>query len=171
MGGTNTYGYVGANPLVYVDPWGLAKCLYSISAHTLECVSNTADIEDFVGSHEERALGPDGVFSGVSACRNNPESSCQESKDFGPVKEGQYKMNEDLRAGHDKYWRLDPIPQVTWFDYYVLRKRSGFMLHPGSVSLGCITTDKGNDAAIAQYNALHSLLWRERGANTLEVRP
>jgi hypothetical protein len=43
------------------------------------------------------------------------------------------------------------------------------MLHPGRLSLGCITTDKNNKAAMQQYRAINQLLKQENGRNWLRV--
>lgn len=43
------------------------------------------------------------------------------------------------------------------------------MLHPGTVSLGCITADILNSDAMQQYDKIHDLLKRESGGNTLTV--
>jgi hypothetical protein len=47
----------------------------------------------------------------------------------------------------------------------------GFELHPGSISLGCITTDKKNVNAMKQYAVVNQLLVSEDGANSLVVKP
>jgi hypothetical protein len=45
------------------------------------------------------------------------------------------------------------------------------MLHPGSISLGCITVDRRNQELMRQYNRMHQLLESEAGSNFLMVTP
>ncbi len=158
-GSFSTYAYVGGNPLNFVDPQGLAICLYSITNHTLACMS--------ISGGPIYVLGPVGVWSGVGSCANNP--SCSDNSFLGPIPAGQYKMNEDNRPGHQGFWRLEPEPQVTWWQYYTGQKRNGFELHLGEVSLGCITGDKNNPDTVKYYQNINQLLQGENGDNTLTV--
>ncbi len=156
--------YVLNDPVNAVDPLGLAKCQYSISAHTLVCWPNDPG---FIGP--PISLGPDGVFSGMGECRNSPP--CSDDKNKGPIPPGNYNMNPDNRPGHERFWRLEPNPKIPGWKYYLGMARSGFELHPGSVSLGCITTDKNNPFAMDQYGQVHNLLQSESGSNALDVVP
>jgi hypothetical protein len=161
--GPNWYGYAEGNPARYVDASGLASCSYSIGAQRLVCVGDRLPVVT--------QLGPNGVFSGMADCRNNPSSGCIRSFDEGPIVPGSYAMNPDSRPNHEGFWRLEPNPPVKGWEYYLRRKRSGFMLHPGSRSLGCITTDREVPEAMEQYSAVNELLWSELGTNTLVVTP
>ena len=149
-----------------IDPLGLAYCTYSVSSHTLTCISNNYEV-----NKRSASLGPSGVFSGVGECRNNNSDPCAKSKDTGPIPQGNYSMNPDDRPGHAGYWRLEPDPKVSGWAYYLGGARGGFMLHPGSVSLGCITSDKHNAGAMSQYNDVNNLLRSESGSNYLKVVP
>jgi len=159
----NTYSYVDGDPIGYADPCGLARCTYSISSHTVNCTSNDGSVQ--------RSLGPAGVWSGVRQCTNNPSQSCQASSDYGPIPAGNYKMNRDTRPGHDKFWRLEPTPKISGLRYSLGLARSGFMLHPGHVSLGCITALKDSESLMDVYNKLNQLLLSEDGSNILTVTP
>lgn len=162
-GGMNTFAYTGDNPVMNFDDLGLASCSYSISAHTLTCTPNAGG--------DPVTLGPNGVWSGVGRCANN--SSCQNDPDLGPIVPGNYKMNQDNRAGHEGFWRLEPNPTIPGWkcDLHWNGVRCGFELHPGSISLGCITTDKKNVNAMKQYAGVNKLLVAEKGANSLVVKP
>ncbi len=162
-GGLNTYAYSGDNSVTNFDELGLASCSYSISAHTLTCAPNAGG--------DPVTLGPNGVWSGVDRCANN--NRCVNDPDLGPIVPGNYNMNKDDRPGHEGFWRLEPNPTIPGWKC-VLRwngVRCGFELHPGSVSLGCITTDKKNANAMEQYAGVNKLLLSENGANTLVVKP
>lgn len=115
-------------------------------------------------------MGPKGVFSGIGQCRNNNRDECTKSKDFGPIPVGTYKMNRDDRPGNNLFWRLEPDPKISGWKYY-LGARGGFLLHPGAISLGCITADESNPDAMAQYRLIHNLLRTETGTNYLRVTP
>lgn len=159
--GGNLYAYVGGKPVMVVDPSGLASCIYSISSHTLICIPN-----DGGSSHQ---LGPNGVFSGIGECTNDPQ--CSEDTRKGPIPPGSYNMNKDARSGHEDFWRLEPNPPVPGWKYYLGFARNGFMLHPGTLSLGCITTDKNNADAMRDYHDINNLLNQENGENQLKVVP
>lgn len=168
QGGMNTYAYVSGNPINYIDPRGLARCTYSISAHRLVCTSNTANDPDFIGPHEVRELGPDNVHSGRGEHRNNPNSA--NVKDYGPIPPGQYNMFPNQKPGRDGWWALQE-PGWNYYDsllYKLGLKRGGANLHQGTVSWGCITVDPSLNN---QYDDLTDLLRRELPDNTLEVRP
>ena len=161
-GGVNTFGYVTANPLAWVDSEGLAACTYSVSSHTLVCRPN--------GGGQAVQVGPGGVFSGQPGkCRNNPD--CAQNASEGPIPMGDYKMNKDDRPGHEGFWRLEPNPPTPGLLCRLGLSRCGFMLHPGGVSLGCITVDKKNDKSMKDYGDLNKLLHKENGFNTLTVSP
>lgn len=160
--GTNFYAYVRNNPTNTFDPLGLAQCFYRISTHTLSCISNK--------DHTNQAtLGPDGVFSGMGPCRN--QSSCSNNKDIGPTQPGEYQMNSDTRPGHELFYRLEPVPHIPGWKVDFGLARGGFELHPGSISLGCITTDKKDPKAMQQYQQLFQLLQSESGNDWLLVAP
>jgi hypothetical protein len=79
-------------------------------------------------------------------------------------------MNHDDRTGHEKFWRLERTDDpVSGWDYYVGGERGGFMLHPGTVSLGCITVDSRNPDAMLLYDEIHKLLQSEDGDNWMTV--
>src|ERR1700740_987754 len=59
-GGTDFYAYVQNSPNILADPFGLAQCVYSISQHTLSCVSNVAPP---VGPRRSSQVGPNNVSS------------------------------------------------------------------------------------------------------------
>jgi RHS repeat-associated protein len=168
-GGINLYAYVGGDPVNGVDAWGLAKCTYSISKHELVCVSNTADDPLFIGPDEQRQIGPNGVWSGVGPCTNDPE--CVNNNDIGPIVPRNYKMNQDNRPGHEGFWRLEPDPKISGWKCRLGLERCGFELHPGSISLGCITADKKNPSTMDQYKGINDLLQRENGNNQMTVVP
>jgi RHS repeat-associated protein len=173
-GGKNFYAYVDNNPVTDVDPLGLAKCIYSISAHTLVCIPNadpgrpTTTGPNGAGAVQ---LGPGGVWSGVAGCANTP--SCVGSHDLGPIVPGNYNMNKDDRPlpGHSNFWRLEPNPKIPFWKCWFGLARCGFELHPGSLSLGCITTNKTDQQAMQQYDAVNGLLNQENGSNHLTVIP
>jgi RHS repeat-associated protein len=171
-GGKNFYAYVGNNPINDVDPLGLAKCIYSIAAHTLVCMPNAdPGWPAIIGPNGAGTvtLGPGGVWSGVAGCANN--MACVNNHDLGPIVPGNYNMNGDDRSGHAGFWRLEPNPKIPGWKCRLGLSRCGFELHPGSISLGCITTNKTDPNAMQQYNDVNNLLNQENGSNALTVIP
>jgi len=166
------YSYAGNSPVNEIDPSGLAKCIYSIVAHTLICMPNAdPGWPAIIGPNGAGAvdLEPAGVWSGVGSCSNNP--SCVNSHDLGPIVPGSYNMNRDDRSGHSGFWRLEPNPKIPGWKCDLGLARCGFELHPGSISLGCITTSKTDPTAMQQYNNVNVLLSQENGSNSLTVIP
>jgi RHS repeat-associated protein len=163
LAGINFYAYVKNNAPNTFDPLGLAQCFYRISTHTLTCVSNK--------DHTNKVtLGPGGVFSGVGPCQNKP--SCSNANELGPIQPGEYKMNTDTRPGNQSFYRLEPVPPIPGWKVKLGLERGGFELHPGSRSLGCITTNKNDPQAMQQYQQLDQLLQSEGdGNNWLLVAP
>ena len=109
------------------------------------------------------------MWSGVLNCANN--MNCVDNHDLGPIVPGDYNMNQDDRPGHEDFWRLEPNPRIPWWKCDLGLARCGFELHPGSRSLGCITTNKTDPQAMRQYDAINNLLNQENGNNHLRVAP
>lgn len=151
-GQNNLYTYVDGNPVTRVDPKGLASCTYSITSHTMVCTPNAGG--------PSMTLGPQSLSSGDGPLfANNPSTSWL--PELGPIVPGQYNMNPDLRPGHDGFWRLEPNPKVPGWQCDAFLQRCGFELHPGTVSLGCITADKNDKSVMQQYNDINNLLWSD----------
>jgi RHS repeat-associated protein len=162
-GTVNVYRYVLNNPMNIVDPSGLAECFNRISTHTLQCSSDKNRSEPPI------FVGPESVSSGLGPCRENP--SCSQKLFRGPIPPGEYRMNRDLRPGHDGIYRLEPVPQIPGWEVRVGLKRGGFELHPGHRTLGCINVLKDDPNAVQQYNRMLKLLEAEDGQNYLLVAP
>ena len=167
-GGYNTYAYVGGNPLMYVEPNGLARCTYSISTTSLVCTSNTAHDPNNVGPHEVRSLNPENVHSGRGEHKNNPASA--NIQDHGPIWPGEFNMTPNEIPGREGWWALRE-PGWTKLDslqHKLGLKRAGANLHMGITSYGCITVDSSEEEP---FNYLTDLLGREAGDNVLTVVP
>lgn len=147
---------MGGNPIVFEDRFGLAKCRYSISAHTVICTSNDG--------RRRATSGPEGVFSGIEGeCRNNPD--CAEDKSRGPVPPGTYEMIRSEKYG-GSWWLAEDVlsRQMCKLGF----GRCEFFFHLGSISLGCITVDKSMEAAVEEFSEIRALLDSET-SNTMEV--
>ena len=153
----NTYAYVDSAPTNYIDPLGLAKCVYSISLDTMTCTSDD-------GMTAVQASGS-GVFSGQGECKNNPD--CADEKDRGPTPPGTYEM-----IPSDKYGRSWWLKEG-FFTRQLCKLGVGrceFYFHKGTYSQGCITMDKNNESAMEKFVKIKKLLRRDTN-NTMTVIP
>lgn len=160
-GDSNFYPYAGNQPVVNVDPSGLAGCLYDISSHSLECRSTRTG--------KTITIPPSATKSGSGSCQDNPD--CVDDSFRGPVVPGVYRMNRDARPEHraGKWWRLEAIPPVTGWEYYTGQKRSGMAMHAGTRSIGFININKNDPSAMRDYNTLNEMLLSEEGSNFMGV--
>ena len=163
-GGLNTFGYVAQNPVNLIDPAGLAHCAYSITSHTFTC---TADTFVGVGPPAPLTVGPGGVFSGGSECRDNASSVCLDSSWKGPVLPKTYEMIRSDKYG-GSYWLKESFLDRRLCSLDV--GRCEFFLHEGTGSAGCINVDKRDYNALSQWDELMNLLDSEPD-NTLTVAP
>ncbi len=167
-GGINTYAYVEGNPLSYVDIKGLARCRYSINSPGLVCLPNYPEFND-----AGYGLPINSVFSGDKQCRNDSSQQCVETPREGPIPPGCYKATR--HESRSRFWRLSPTEGWSKVDSALYRlqndwgiggKRGGFMLHPGSVSWGCITA---SSSTMDDYKRIDDLLNKEDGDNIICV--
>jgi RHS repeat-associated protein len=175
-GSTNFYTYVGNSSTGFIDPLGLAECVYSISQHTMTCTENATPP---VGPRWELTLGPQGLHSGdPGKCRDNP--SCTNNKNTGPIEPGRYKMNPDQRPEHQGWglYRLQPVKWSKWDSFLydlssigIGNKRGGFEFHIGTRTHGCINAESSDPLAVNQYHAIQRMLEAEDGFNYLTVVP
>ena len=87
----------------------------------------------------------------------------------GPIPEDDYTIVK--HESKNLFWRLiSNTPKPGWKVSLGI-ERSGFLLHPGTVSLGCITVDRENASLIDDYRKIDAMLNRENGRNTLVVTP
>jgi len=150
-GEVNVFTYGGGSPTGFVDPFGLARCAYSISSRKLRCRSNDGS--------EFYTVGPDGVDSGTGPCANNP--SCADVPNMGPVQPKTYTINPDDKQ-RPGWWRLESVPPTPGWRVRTGTGRGGFAIHPGTRTVGCINIDKNNSDAMRRYRDIHELLKRDQ---------
>ena len=145
------YGYVGNNPVNGVDPLGLYECIYSISAHSMSCISSAGN-PDFNSSN---------YIAGQGVYANDATMTGIEMK--GPLPAGTYEVGRQIPGTNKR--RLTPIPGTD-----LKGRPGGFETHgcphKETCSNGCIaaTSNSTRDG----FNAAMRL---EEGHNWIHVVP
>jgi len=136
-GGINTYAYGGANPLLNIDPEGLAYfCMYSQSSGKFSCFDN-----DGKG---KQVIDDQSCCAGKGKHKNNPNDQCV--KDLGPLPRGWYDFGQGYT--HKKLgpltFNLDPQSATNMCTPLrnVMRIHGDSAAHPGGASDGCIVCGK-----------------------------
>jgi uncharacterized protein RhaS with RHS repeats len=174
--GSNLYAYAADSPTNFVDPSGLAVCVYSISAHTMICGSsldpNAPPIQ----------MGPNGLSSGNGACANSTSAACLNSvfngdpNSGGPVDPGLYQMTYMNRNDGADRFDLAELPD-DWLSRALRTlegRRKAFQMHRGTISHGCLNANKNDPDAMKQYDQIMQLLMNEQNwglGNWLQVIP
>lgn len=154
-----------------MDPYGLYLVIfYDVQTGRIRAwdIKPNEDYGTRIKSKPDFEYG--GAFSGSGECQN--KSSCELRKDSGPIPKGNYAIDGsvnsgDRRGGFRAYsFKLYRQTSGAFLDTNGLYSheetpigngvtRSGFYLHPGTISIGCITIPEA-DRAI--YDQLRTLL-------------
>jgi len=132
----NLYVYGGQNPIVFIDPFGLASCTYSIGTHTMTCAPSNPNNPAYNSSNAVSGRNT----QACPDCQNNPNRTGVQTA--GPIPAGTYTVGPQLPGST----RRNLIPQTN------IAPRFGFQTHgcanPMTCSEGCIgfTTNPGLDA-------------------------
>jgi RHS repeat-associated protein len=126
--GNDFYVYVKNNPVLWIDPWGLVRCSYTIAAHNLHCVS-----DDFT-----QVFDTSRARSGRGLCMNN--SFCTGRPFQGPIPIGVYFMGP--MGGTPNPHRVPRVWLSPW-NNSITFGRGSFEVHQGNdnSSSGCIVLD------------------------------
>ena len=154
-GGMNTFGYVGANPLIYVDRLGLDSLLFDGSKVT--------HIND-----EGNAIRTWPAVSGLPGT----DRSNMYAENVGPIPEGEYTVDPD-NINRDRFWKYKWGNPIAWGNVRTLIEpkpstftngRDEMYFHGGRDpgSAGCIDLTNNNDP-------FHDWLERRDGPIDLKV--
>ncbi len=163
-GGINLYAYCANNPVDRTDVEGLSVTIkYNVKAGVL--VATDDDTHDHVTVTK--------VFSGRGSSTNNPKDEAKE--DTGPIPRGTYII--DTESGKNHYgpgysqYRLyfEGTDKNLHYDNYARKLKNGKVitrgthnLHPGHMSLGCVTipvdNPSGNSFDSKGFASLKTLL-------------
>ncbi len=120
-GGLNTFGYVGQNPIYFVDPWSLKVLgVYDVATGTLTLVDETS-LETITGT----------FLSG-----GNPWGD--------PIPNGQFDI---LQHSDPDFFRLESLDLPYGDDTHQVTGRDKFRLHRPGRTIGCIAAKDDDEWA------------------------
>ena len=153
-GDFNFYRYSKNQPLIFVDPYGLAECSYKISTGVLSCVSNDGSM----AVNANMSSGAGGKYL------NNPDLT--HVSNLGAIESDRYSMRQ-VAGKNPRDWFLDP-GAVKKLGYMFNLNRGAFNLHLRiGPSMGCIVAN--DDELDDVLNFMNDVLKKDSGNNWLTV--
>jgi hypothetical protein len=146
--GVNTYTYVEGNPLLLVDPQGLATCVYSVATGRMDCMQNGSEKFTWSGNF---ASGN----NSVAGCKNN--ASCESMQNVGPIPRGCWLWSSEFTnmPGGRTLVSLPPLASRPFgrdqFRTHSCLNAFGPSTTPPYCSKGCVT---GQSSTVSELNDL-----------------
>ncbi|WP_019674074.1 RHS repeat-associated core domain-containing protein [Psychrobacter lutiphocae] len=150
-GGLNTYGYAGQNPVSAVDPWGLeVRAVLNVTTGKLAVVDvesgETVVVKAFSGGY---AISGEITDVGVGAKI--------------PLPLGTYIISENPNPNSNPTWygllfKDKKIDDFIQSNNSSIDGRSGFRLHPGALSHGCVTVDTSIPGGMDAWKKVDEML-------------
>lgn len=145
-GGINTFGYVGGNPVSFVDPYGLKCNMYGCWLDPIE-----------------KGFADDGQHSNyyAAACKGGDSYACQAGKvaanDGLPAKFTNWRLRNSLKRNGANDQQCDNLMEEIRKD---LAKEHAFLLSSGS-------EDKPIVISKDQISSFHNKIFRKNGAGSV----
>jgi len=92
---------------------------------------------------------------------------------MGSIPSGRYAIlnnPDDTDPSHKEWYRLDAFDGNPFNDRHEPTGRDGFRLHPGSVSLGCITIDKSKSNWENRWSQVRNFLEMTQKSSVFDSR-
>jgi RHS repeat-associated protein len=125
----NLFRYARNNPVNWIDPLGL---IWEYNQTT----GQLTHIDDQTGERTEAGTG----FAGQGEGRNNPDM--QGVSNTGPIPQGEYTIGTQQTNTTGTGTRLAASMRLTPDATNDMQGRAGFLIHGGTVSHGCVVTDR-----------------------------
>ncbi|WP_223300941.1 FG-GAP-like repeat-containing protein [Oscillatoria nigro-viridis] len=144
-GDANLYRYVGNNSINSVDPSGfLVWGVYNRGNKQLLLTDASQRSAPIIVN----------VFSGKDEAKDQPQ--LESVPDKGPIPKGRYEILEHTTQNWYRLDRLDSKPRNDRDDD--LYGRGAFRLHPGTLSLGCITIPNNTEKGRNDWDKIKNML-------------
>jgi hypothetical protein len=179
------YAYCAGDPMNYTDENGdsvrmvfnkdeMKLYILDMDNYNRKQELNYVSYEDYKPGKNNQVLVIPFVFSGGEVGEDGSVSINPDRKNFEKeLPNGVYDIldnSSDDNLNHSTWYRLDKIDNSRYNDKDDTSGRSGFRLHLGTVSYGCVTINKDQNNSNKMWSVLSGIMGRTSSTRVKEKR-